>query len=176
MSKGLKTAVFIVLMALGTGLFFKYRASSKSDSLPSAAKSTQSLIAPLETVDLAEFYDRDASSMRRMLVSSSGRQTLANVPFQIGGLIQLWGEGPAGIGRNYRETVEGIPVRGKFQTIYVLHGSSFTTVTGTPIPGLVFHYADGSSWTNLIRYATDSRDRWEPLAENLPRPTNLLAK
>ncbi len=105
-----------------------------------------------------------------------GRQTLANVPFQIGGLIQLWGEGPAGIGRNYRETVEGIPVRGKFQAIYVLHGSSFTTVTGTPIAGLVFHYADGSSWTNLIRYGTDSRDWWEPLAENLPPPTNSVSK
>jgi hypothetical protein len=179
MSKGLKTAVFIVLVTLGTGLLSKSLASSTSDSIPSAAKSTQSLVTqPLEIVDLVEFYDRDPSfdAPGCWQAVPRGLQTLANVPFQIGGLIQLWGEGPSGIGRNYRETVEGIPVKGKFQTIYVLHGSSFTTVTGTPIAGLVFRYADGSSWTNLIRYGTDSRDWWEPLAENLPLPTNSASK
>jgi hypothetical protein len=179
MSKGLKTAVFIVLVALGTALLFKSRTPSSSDTLPAATNSIQGLITQvLEPVDLAEFYDKDPSfdAPGCWQAVPRGRQTLGNVPFQIGGLIQLWGEGPAGISRNYRETVEGIPVKGKFEAIYVLHGSSFTTSTGTPIAGLVFHYVDGSSWTNLIRYGTDSRDWWEPLAENLPVPTNSASK
>jgi hypothetical protein len=179
MSKGLKTAVFIVLVALGIALLLRSRAPSKSESIPFAGKSTQSSISQrLETVGLAEFYDKDPSfdAPGCWQAVPRGVQVLANVPFQIGGLIQLWGEGPAGIGRNYRETVEGIPVRGEFQAIYVFHGSSFTTLTGTPIAGLVFRYADGSSWTNLILYGTDSRDWWEPLAENNPLSTNSASK
>src|SRR6478609_4180399 len=100
MSKGLKTAVFIVLVALGAWLFFKSRTPSKPDVLPSAANSTQgSITQALEPVDLAEFYDRDASfdAPGCWQAVPRGRQTLGNVPFQIGGLIQLWGEGPSGI-------------------------------------------------------------------------------
>jgi hypothetical protein len=132
----------------------------------------------LEPLVLTEFYDYDPSfdAPGCWQAVPRGVQTLAHIPFRIAGLIQLWGEGPAGIGRRYRERVENIPATGKFQTLYVLHGSSFTTAEGTPIAAVVFRYADGSAATNLVHYGTDSRDWWEPMTENNPLPTNSPSK
>jgi hypothetical protein len=132
----------------------------------------------LNPVDLTPFYDKDPSfdGPGCWQAVPRGLQTIANVPFNIAGIIQLWGQGPAGIGRNYRERVEGIPVAGMFQTLYILHGSSFTTRAGTPIAQVVFRYSDGSSLTNSILYGIDSRDWWEPLAEHDPLPTNSASK
>ena len=176
MSGARKAAVFIVLLALGVLVFAKLHTLSKSGA-PSAiaASRTQQVLAP---VDLAQFYDNDPSfdAPGCWQAVPRGLQTLGNIPFRIAGLIQLWGEGPQGIGRNYRESVEGIPASGKFQTLYVLHGTSFTTAQGAPIAAVVFRYADGSAATNLIHYWTDSRDWWEPMAENNPLPTNSPSK
>lgn len=171
MSKGLKTAVFIVLAATIIALLIRLglpRGSAAANGLRPAA------LSPFVPLDLAEFYDQDPSfnAPGCWQAVPRGLQTLATVPFRISGLIQLWGEGPAGIGRNYRERVEGIPASAKFQAIYVLHGSSFATAAGTPIAALVIHYVDGSAGTNWIRYGTDSRDWWEPLTEANPLPTN----
>jgi len=58
----------------------------------------------------------------------------------------------------------------------VLHGSSFAGTDGMPIAEVVFRYSDGSSATNAIRFGTDSRDWWEPLAERNPLPTNSASK
>ena len=127
---------------------------------------------PPKPADLTLLYDQDASfdAPGCWLAVPRGEQTIANIPFRINGLIQLWGQGPEGIGRHYRETVEGIPITGKFQTLYALHGSSFISPEGTPIAQVVFRYVDGSSATNAILYGTDSRDWWEPSRPENPLP------
>lgn len=129
-------------------------------------------------VELSSFYDHDPSfdGPGCWQAVPRGQQTLANVPFRIAGLIQLWGEGPAGIGRQYRESVEGIPAKGKFQSLYFLHASSFATAEGTPIAEVVFHYADGASATKVVHFGTEARDWWQPLAERNPLPTNSLSR
>jgi hypothetical protein len=80
------------------------------------------------------------------------------------------------MGRHYRDSVSSIPVKGKFDTLYALHGSSFISPDGTPIAEVVFRYADGSSATNAILYGMDSRDWWEPSRPENPMPPDSRSK
>ena len=170
-----KISPFLLLLAIGLVLLLKLWAPTTGSS-PSSFVNTAggSFLSNATPMDLRAFYDKDPSfdAPGCWRAVPRGLQTLANVPFRIEGLIQLWGEGPARIGRVYRESVEGIPATGKFQTLYVLHGSSFTTPQGIPIAAVVFRFVDGSAATNLIHYGTDSRDWWQPVAEQNPIPTN----
>jgi hypothetical protein len=179
MTKVWKAAVLILLAVVAVALLLNLRSPSGASRLPSGpSTSTTAPEQPSNPVDLVTFYDHDATfdAPGCWQAVPRGLQTLANIPFRVGGVIQLWGEGPAGIGRNYRESVESIPATGKFQTLYVLHGASFTTVDGTPIADVAFRYSDGSSATNSILYGTDSRDWWQPMAEHNPLPANSQSK
>ena len=179
MSKTWKTSAVILLLAIGIVLLLRFRSPTSVGPAPPTAKTFQTEAEPrLNSVDLAAFYDEDASfnAPGCWQAVPRGLQTLGGIPFRIDGLIQLWGEGPAGIGRNYREKVEGIPLEANFQTLYALHAASFSTTEGTPIAEVVFRYADGSSATNAVRYGTDSRDWWEPLSERNPLPANSASK
>ena len=164
------TAVIVLLLALGIALLVSLHR-------PPAYGPVAKVLPPfsrLAPVELVDFYDKDSTfdAPGCWQAVPRGDQTFGHIPFRIAGLIELWGEGPGTIGRNYRQSVEGIPVRGKFQSLYVLHGSSFITPNGTPIAQVVLHYADGTKATNFIRYGDDSRDWWEPLSEHNPLPTN----
>src|SRR5947209_932027 len=131
-----KVSPFLLLLAIGLVLLLKLRAPTTGSSPSSLANATGiSLESNATPLDLSRFYDKDPSfeAPGCWQAVPRGLQTLGNIPFRIAGLVQLWGEGPAGIGRVYRESVEGIPASGKFQTLYVLHGSSFITPQGTPI-------------------------------------------
>lgn len=179
MSKAWKSSAFILLAVIGIILLLNLRSPMSVGPHSNAAKTVASDTEPkLNSIELTAFYDEDASfnAPGCWQAVPRGMQTLSGIPFRIAGLIQLWGAGPEGIGRHYRETVEGIPAAGKFQTFYVLHATSFTTSEGTPIAEVVFRYADGSSATNQIRYGTDSRDWWQPLSESNPLPTNSASK
>jgi hypothetical protein len=127
-------------------------------------------------VDLTSFYDDTFKLPSAWHAVPLGMQTFANIPFQVGGHLHLWGEGPAKIGRFYQERVNDIPASGRFQTLYVLHATTFAAADGTPIAEVVFRYVDDSSVTNAILYGTDSRDFWQPMAEHDPLPTNSLSK
>jgi hypothetical protein len=171
--------VLVVLLAIGLILLIRFRATPRSGASPTtSAVAVSTTSRPLSPIDLTELYDQDPSfdAPGCWQAVPRGLQTMANIPFRIGGLIELWGEGPAQIGRIYRQMVENNAVTGKFEALYVLHGSSFTTAEGTPIAGVVFRYADGSAATNFIRYGMDSRDWWEPQAEHNPVPTNSASR
>jgi len=179
MTRVWRVAVLVLLAVVAAALLLNLKSplpDSRMASGPPTSIAAPEL--PPHPLDLVSFYDHDASfdAPGCWQAVPRGLQTLANIPFRIGGVIELWGEGPAGIGRNYRESVEGIPATGKFQTLYILHATSFTTVEGTPIADVVFRYADGSSATNSIRYGTDSRDWWQPTAEHNPLPTNSASR
>jgi hypothetical protein len=72
------------------------------------------------------------------------------------------------MGRVYRDKVEGLPVKGKFETLYIFHGASFATADGTPIAEVVFRYMDGTATTNEIQFGTNVRDWWQPRSERHP--------
>lgn len=164
--KAWKTAI-LVAFVVGIGfLTFRFLSSPPKAALPPSP------------VDLTVFYDDDPSfnAPGCWQAVPRGLQTLGGIPFRIDGLIQLWGEGPAGIGREYRESVEGIPATGTYEALYVLHAASFTADEGAPIAAVVFRYADGSSATNLVHYGTESRDWWHPHAEHMPMPAESASK
>src|SRR5689334_10134083 len=137
MTKVWKAAVLILLAVVAVALILNLRSPSRASRLPSGQSAAPQQ--PSNPIELVTFYDHDPSfdAPGCWQAVPRGLQTLANIPFRVGGVIQLWGEGPAGIGRNYREAVEGIPTTGKFATLYVLHGASFTTMDGTPIAEVV---------------------------------------
>jgi hypothetical protein len=89
-----------------------------------------------------------------------GTQVFDQVPLEIGGMFCLWGEGcakrkPPVI---FPEAVTGIQMNRKFETLYVYHGSFYSSPAGTPVCDVVFRYADGSSATNQMRYGDDFLD------------------
>lgn len=175
--KAWKAAILVAFVAIGIGLILTLRSRFGPPS-SSPAESTSRMAPPPSPVDLTAFYDNDPSfnAPGCWQAVPRGLQTLGGIPFLVDGLIQLWGEGPADIGREYRDSVEGIPATGKFDTLYALHAASFTTEEGVPMAAVVFRYADGSSATNLVHYGTESRDWWQPLAEHTPMPADSLSK
>jgi hypothetical protein len=121
------------------------------------------IVVPAEPINLTAFYNTRASIFARMTnsgwsVAPRGFQTLGNVPLQIGGIIDLWGAANAQGGRAFREKVLGIPVRRKFESLYVYHAAFFSSPDGTPISEVVCRYTDDSSVTNVICYGTHVKD------------------
>jgi len=105
-----------------------------------------------------------------------GPQVFAGVPLDIEGMICLWGEG------NTRQLhivfPEGrldIPLNRKFETLYVYHGSFFTSPKGTPVCAVVFRYQDGSSTTNQLLYGADMLD-WVANKGQIIGPTGPHSK
>jgi hypothetical protein len=88
----------------------------------------------------------------------NGFQVFDHVPLQIDGLICLWGDGNAKAGAVFPEQVLDIPVKQKFETLYVYHGAFFSAPDGTPVCEIVFRYEDGSSATNQLLYGSDMLD------------------
>ncbi len=100
-----------------------------------------------------------------------GHQVFRGVPFQIEGLIYLWGEGRSTNHTSpYPEQVRDISVGEQFQTLYVCHGAYYKSSEGTPVFSLVFRYADGSSATNTLSYASDVID-WKVATSEAPLRT-----
>jgi hypothetical protein len=88
-----------------------------------------------------------------------GHQVFRGVPFQIEGLIHLWGEGRSTNHTSpFPEQVRDIAVGQQVQTLYVCHGSYFKSPSGTPVFRLVFRYQDGSSATNTLCFGADILD------------------
>jgi hypothetical protein len=88
-----------------------------------------------------------------------GHQVFNGVPLDIEGMICLWGEGNATkLHIVFPEERLGIVMGQKCETLYVYHGSFFTSPDGTPVCEVVFRYADGSSATNQMLYGEDVVD------------------
>jgi hypothetical protein len=100
-----------------------------------------------------------------------GHQVFRGVPFEIGGVIYLWGYGRATNNSSpYPEQVSGIAVNRTFATLYVLHGSYFMTPENTPVVEVAFRYGDGSAATNTLRFGADMLT-WPISLEEAPLQT-----
>jgi hypothetical protein len=137
---------------------------------------------PATPVDMTASYTTPASSFDHITQFPAwttvprGLHVFGNVPFQIGGMICLWGGGNADQGLVFPEQCLGIVVNQKFDTLYVYHGAFYTSPTGTPVYELVFRYADGSSATNQILYGTDVLDWYTARGQPVAGPTGPNSK
>jgi len=89
-------------------------------------------------------------------------QTLAEVQFDVRGLIQLAGtELRARLGDRYPASVAGIPIHRKFARLHVLHGTGWW-VDGAArrIGAYTLHYSDGRQLEVPILYRQDVQDYW----------------
>lgn len=114
-----------------------------------------------EPVDLTGKYVVTLASMTNsswlaLKTVPVGHQVFRKVPFEIGGIVHLWG-----YGRNtnqtssYPEKVSDIAVNRTFATLYVLHGVYYETSDDTPAVRVAFRYTDGSAATNVLRCGAD---------------------
>ena len=119
-------------------------------------------------VDLSRFYnaglqqDWQGLSGNSLAALPDGVQTLAQVEFDVRGLIQLTGEGmQARLGSRYPASVAGIPIHRKFARLHVLHGTGWWEKEAAKIIGAyVLHYADGRQLKLPVLYGEDVRDWW----------------
>lgn len=130
-----------------------------------------------EPIDLTGKYTTPVNILTNMngfpawKSAAVGHQVFRGVPFQIGGLIYLWGEGRAtNHTSSFPERVGDIPVNRTFQTLYLCHGSYFKTPDQTPVFKVVFRYGDGSSATNELRFGDDILD-WKVGQHEAPLKT-----
>lgn len=114
-------------------------------------------------IDLKPFYDLNAADMSQFgkwEVVPKGRQIFDGVPFDVSGMIRLFGLIPPPQGTIYREEVAGIPVGRTFEQLHLLHGTGWTTEDGVVIARVVLRYADGSEAGFPIVYGQHVRDWW----------------
>lgn len=114
-------------------------------------------------LNLTEFYDLHAhekSQFGTWEVVPKGRQVFDGVPFDVGGMIRLFGRVPPPHRTIYRDEVTGIPVGRRFEQLHLLHGTGWTTEDGEIVAHVVFHYEDGEQASLRLIYGRHVRDWW----------------
>ena len=103
-------------------------------------------------------------------------QVYDHVPFDMNGIICLWGGRSAKGGLVLPDADPDIGVHQKFQTLYVYHAVFFASPDNTPVYDLVIHYADGSSATNQVLYGADVLDWNVKRSRTAKGPTGARSK
>ena len=83
------------------------------------------------TIDLGKFFNADRQinwlgggvALRGLSDLPSGRTLLQDVPFQIGGVVQLCGVGVRADSSKFPNSIEGIPVQRKCSRLHFLHAT-----------------------------------------------------
>ena len=119
------------------------------------------------SLPLAGFYDMPSASFAGDNTFAwpgipRDLQTFSNVRINIDGATILGGGTGAQQNYHYREKVTGIPMNRKFESLYLYHFTMWSDSPGAPVYDLVMNYEDGSSSTNVIKYATDIFDFYAP--------------
>ncbi|MGE3313426.1 MAG: carboxypeptidase-like regulatory domain-containing protein [Limisphaerales bacterium] len=94
------------------------------------------------------------------------------------GLIRLAGTDARREGWFFRPQVEGIPVGGSFERLYLLHSTYFNADLETTIARIRLNYADGSAAEIPIQYGTHVLNFWRQRyesASNLSDPESRVA-
>jgi|GEM_PF-3516640 len=94
-----------------------------------------------------------------------GRQTFGDVPFELGGLLELSGLGALRDDKQFPTRVEGIAVGGRVAALHLLHGAGYDAVEGAPIAKLVLRYADGQTAELPLAYGVHVRNWWVERSE-----------
>lgn len=142
---------------------------------------------PAELIDLSEHYNAsltrgwhpptnmagtEGNDLARL---PRGVQTLAGVPFDIRGVIQLDGRSLRGWGATFPRQLRGIAVGQTASRLHFLHGTGWQERDGERIGSYRARYADGKSATIPIVYGRDVRDWWSWRTEPLGASRAQLA-
>lgn len=105
-----------------------------------------------------------------------GAQTFANVPFQVQGVIQLWGKGMGEtISSRFPKEVLNLPIRKRCSNVHLLHGAGFYDADGTPVAKLVLHYVDQTQHEIDLKAGEHLRDWWGSPSQPMRDPGTLVA-
>jgi hypothetical protein len=129
-----------------------------------------------QAIDLSKFYTKKyeaADGSDSKFKGYAGRKTIDGLPFDIGGMVSLYGKETADRGMNYAQAVSGIPIGRKFDELHLIHIVEWREYPGCPVATLRLHYADGTSADIAIKYGVHVTD-WTRLdsedAESLTDP------
>lgn len=123
----------------------------------------------ITTVDLSKFYN---ARLDQSLHESNpqgpsfagfpaGRNRFGDVPFEVGGVIQLLGQSlKAALPNRYSTNVTGIPVNRHAAALYFLGGAGWNVQTKDRIGHFKVHYEDGESVEIPIIYGVHFSDWW----------------
>jgi len=123
----------------------------------------------IEPIDLSRFagksqFDRYDGEW----LLPRGRQVLNGVPFQIDGVIELYGRAATQGSLNMRTNVNDIPAGKQFEALHLLCAMAKTDADGTTVATLQLNYADGSSTKLALDYGRHSREFLGPRHEEDP--------
>jgi hypothetical protein len=123
---------------------------------------------PARCVDLSSHYNagldddwhnrRDQGNNLGFL--PKGLQTIGGVPFDVRGIIQLSSTNLQQYEARYPSAVTNIIVGRLCKEMHFLSGTGWTDVEGTEIGRLVFHYSDGTTEAQPVRYGLEVRN-WQ---------------
>ncbi len=159
--KGRSWSVWPVMLVglLGFGVLTDALSPSLSDQ-----EIERVMEADLTLLDLSLDYDLledETSQFGTWEVVPKGLQVLGGVPFDVGGMIRLFGTIPPPHGTTYRDEVIDIPVGRRFEQLHLLHGTGWTGEEGLLIASIVLHYSDGDAAVLPIIYGEHVRDWWK---------------
>ena len=118
---------------------------------------------PTQTVDLKPFVGPSPfDTMNCAWLLPRGRQVIDGTPFQIDGVILLYGTNAAQKAHPGRTNINDITVGRRFEGLHLLAGSQSSVPDGTNIARVRLHYDDGSDAALEVRYGTHLRDWFGP--------------
>jgi len=135
---------------------------------PASLADEQKKAGAVVPLDLSGFYQQiwsDLDPEKSWAALPRGLQILRDVPFQIGGRLEVTGMQFAR-NRNFRPTrIMGIPVGRKASRIHLLHATGGAVEDRTPVAKVVLHYANGAQRSLPILYGVHVRNWWADRAE-----------
>ena len=118
---------------------------------------------PIQTLDLKPYVGPSAfETSGADWLLPKGRQVFAGTPFQIDGVILLYGDNWSQHQHPARTNVNGIAVGKKFERLHLLVGSEFSDKDGEDIAKIQLAYSNGSNSVLQLRYGEQVRDWYGP--------------
>jgi len=124
--------------------------------------SSQPVPTGFQTVDLSRFYTTVYSTNTSPEPAVAwGTQTLAGIPFAIGGRIEVTGIDAARHGQFFPPQVTGIGLHARAARIHLVHGAAHGQKDGIPLANLVLHFEGGEAKTIRLAFGVHARNYLE---------------
>jgi hypothetical protein len=120
---------------------------------------------PPQCIDLTEYYNaallqtwHPGMPNNSLDVLPPGLLQLADVVYDVRGIIQLSGTDLRRAGGHYPEQINGVKIGQRCRQLHFLQASGWHSPSGTRVGSYVVHYSDGSDQVIPIVYGEDVRD------------------